>query len=33
VPDCITQLDVLRQNGLLTEAEHQAKKAELLRKL
>ncbi|MGQ0600748.1 MAG: PH domain-containing protein [Anaerolineales bacterium] len=33
VPDLITQLDVLRQNGLLTEAEFQAKKSELLKKL
>ena len=33
VPDLITQLDVLRQNGLLTDAEFQTKKAELLKKM
>jgi uncharacterized membrane protein YdbT with pleckstrin-like domain len=31
--DLLAQLDVLRQNGVLTEAEFQAKKAELLKKL
>jgi uncharacterized membrane protein YdbT with pleckstrin-like domain len=31
--DLLTQLDVLRQNGVLTDAEFQAKKAELLKKM
>jgi uncharacterized membrane protein YdbT with pleckstrin-like domain len=31
--DLLAQLDVLRQNGVLTEAEFQAKKAELLKKM
>jgi uncharacterized membrane protein YdbT with pleckstrin-like domain len=33
VPDLIAQLDVLRQSGILSDAEFQAKKAELLQKL
>ncbi len=33
VPEQIQQLDALRQQGLLTEAEFQAKKAELLRRM
>ena len=33
IPDQIQQLDALRQQGLLTEAEFQAKKAELLRRM
>lgn len=33
IPDQIQQLDALRQQGVLTEAEFQAKKAELLRRM
>jgi hypothetical protein len=33
VPALIAQLDTLRQHGLLTEAEFQAKKAQLLSKM
>jgi uncharacterized membrane protein YdbT with pleckstrin-like domain len=31
--DLLTQMDVLRQNGVLTETEFQSKKAELLKKM
>jgi uncharacterized membrane protein YdbT with pleckstrin-like domain len=33
LPDLLTQLDVLRQHGVLTETEFQIKKAELLKKM
>jgi uncharacterized membrane protein YdbT with pleckstrin-like domain len=33
LPDLLTQLDVLRQHGVLTETEFQVKKAELLKKM